>query len=223
MLNKGLALVILILFWAKYLFSSNENRDGEMDTLKLDDLQFNFEANNAKGSGHARGDGIPQDFEKAYHWFRQSGKERHLNSEDQDIVYHMILNEAWEKDLLVDDLYEITDSDTNKVESVNGNSIIIDPEVRKTLAKDPVVRRTVSPKYPIDLRALGVTGKVLTRFKIDKRGNVISPTVVESSNGSFNNSVIYALRQWKFSPAERNGEAVEIEARLLFMFNLGSK
>ena len=118
----------------------------------------------------------------------------------------------------MDNSHQKGDSDTNKVESA---SIIIEPEVRKTLAKDSVVRRTVSPKYPTNLKALRVTGEVLTQFRIDEKGNVISPTVVKSSNRSFNNNVINALRQWRFSPAERNGEAVEIEARLLFLFNFG--
>ena len=99
-------------------------------------------------------------------------------------------------------------------------SIIIDPEVQESLAKDPVVKLTVSPKYPINLKPFGVTGKVLTRFIIDEEGNVISPTVEESNNRSFNNNVIRALRQWKFSPAERNGETVKVEARLLFLFKL---
>ena len=223
MVNRGLALFILSLFWANSLFSNNEKRDGEMDTSKPD-IQFSdFETSNTKGSVQVSGDGISQDFEKAYFWFKQSSKEQHLNSEDQDIVNHMILNEAWEDSLLDDDFHHGADSNKNVNESANEYSIIIDPKVRQSLAKDPVVTATVSPKYPIDLKTLGITGKVLTQFIIDEKGDVKSPTVVESSNRSFNNNVINALRKWKFSPAERNGEAIRIEARMLFLFDLRSK
>lgn len=134
----------------------------------------------------------------------------------------MILNEAWEKGLLDGGSNREADSGKGKNESANGYSIFIDPEVRKSLAKDPIVRVTVSPKYPINLKANRVTGQVLTRFIINEEGDVISPTVLKSDNRNFNDNVIEALRQWKFSPAERNGEAVRIEARLLFLFGLKS-
>ena len=220
---RVLVQIISFLFAFNHLFSNVENSDGKMDASRTNKPLSNSEASNAEGSVHTRGDGgIPQDSEKAYFWFKQSGKERLLNLEDHNIVYHMILNEAWEKNLLVDGFQQRTESgrNGNGVESENEFSIIIDPEVQKSLAKDPVVKLTISPKYPINLRPFGITGKVLTRFIIDEEGNVISPTVEESNNRNFNNNVIRALRQWKFSPAERNGETVKIEARLLFLFKL---
>ena len=205
MINRVLVQIIPILFCFNYLLSNIEN------------------TSKAKGLVRKGVDGIPQDSEEAYLLFKRSAKEYHLNSKDQDIVYHMRLNEDWERALFGNDSHRETDSKTIQDNSVNGYSIIIDPEVRKSLAKDPVLRQTVSPEYPINLKARGVTGEVLTSFFIDEEGNVISPTVVKTSNRSFNDNVINALRQWKFSPAERNGEAVEIEARLLFLFSLKSR
>ena len=96
--------IVSFLFSFNYLSSNIENSDGEMGASKTYIPLANSEAIKAEDSVYTRGDGIPQDSEKAYFWFKQSGKERLLNLEDHNIVYHMILNEAWEEGLLVDGL-----------------------------------------------------------------------------------------------------------------------
>jgi protein TonB len=76
----------------------------------------------------------------------------------------------------------------------------------------PVPLRKVDPKYPPELRASHVDGEVVLYAIIRKDGSVDSIQLVHSVNADLDANAMEALAQWKFVPAEKHGEAVDLEA-----------
>jgi TonB family protein len=76
----------------------------------------------------------------------------------------------------------------------------------------PVPLRKVDPKYPPELRTGHVEGEVILYAVIRKDGSVDSIQLVHSVDPGLDTNAIQALAQWKFRPAQKGGEPVELEA-----------
>ncbi len=76
----------------------------------------------------------------------------------------------------------------------------------------PVPLRKVDPKYPPELRAARVEGEVLLYAIIRKDGSVDSIQLVHSVDPHLDVNAMEALAQWKFRPAEKNGQPIDLEA-----------
>jgi periplasmic protein TonB len=79
-----------------------------------------------------------------------------------------------------------------------------------------------APRYPAELRAAHIEGRVLARFVVDTTGRVIMRTVnVEAADHpAFGVAVIDALRQSRFQPAEFRGRRVQQLVSQPFVFLL---
>ncbi len=76
----------------------------------------------------------------------------------------------------------------------------------------PVPLKKVDPKYPPEMRASHVDGEVILYAIIRKDGSVDSIQLVRSIDPQLDANAMEALAQWKFSPAEKHGEPVDLEA-----------
>jgi TonB family protein len=76
----------------------------------------------------------------------------------------------------------------------------------------PVPLRKVDPKYPPEFRTSHVDGEVVLYAIIRKDGSVDSIQLVHSVDPHLDANAMEALAQWKFSPAEKHGEPVDLEA-----------
>jgi TonB family protein len=76
----------------------------------------------------------------------------------------------------------------------------------------PVPLRKVDPKYPPEFRTSHVDGEVLLYAIIRKDGSVDSIQLLHSVDPRLDSNAIEALAQWKFRPAEKHGEPVDLEA-----------
>ena len=76
----------------------------------------------------------------------------------------------------------------------------------------PVPLKKVDPKYPPELRTLHVDGEVVLYAIIRKDGSVDSIQLVHSIDPRLDANAMEALAQWKFRPAEKNGDPVDLEA-----------
>ncbi len=86
------------------------------------------------------------------------------------------------------------------------------PKTGTTEIAGPVPFRKVDPKYPPELRALHVEGEVVLYAIIRKDGSVDSIQLVHSVDPRLDANAMEALAQWKFRPAEKRGEPVDLEA-----------
>ena len=77
----------------------------------------------------------------------------------------------------------------------------------------------VAPKYPALARESRVDGIVILDVIIDETG-VVTSTRVLKSVALLDQSAIEAVRQWKFTPARLNGEAIPIVMTVTVSFRL---
>jgi len=76
----------------------------------------------------------------------------------------------------------------------------------------PVPLKKVDPKYPPEFRTSHVEGEVVLYAIIRKDGSVDSIQLVHSIDPRLDANAMEALAQWKFRPAEKHGEPVDLEA-----------
>jgi TonB family protein len=76
----------------------------------------------------------------------------------------------------------------------------------------PVLERKVDPKYPPAAVKAHVEGEVILYAIIRKDGSVDSIQRVRGLETQLDQNAMAALKEWKFSPATRDGTPVDIEA-----------
>jgi TonB family protein len=77
---------------------------------------------------------------------------------------------------------------------------------------EPAPLHKVDPKYPPTLMAEHVEGEVILYAVIRRDGSVDGIQVVRGIDRQLDGNAVRALAQWKFRPAERQGQPVDLEA-----------
>jgi protein TonB len=85
----------------------------------------------------------------------------------------------------------------------------LDQRPRAIHQPQPVLTAALRKKMP---------AKVTVLFIVDQTGRVQNPTVQSASDPAFEAAVLQALKQWKFEPGKRGGEAVRFRMRQPFTF-----
>jgi TonB family protein len=86
----------------------------------------------------------------------------------------------------------------------------------------PVPMRKVDPKYPPAAINAHIDGEIVLYAIIRKDGSVDSIQVVRSLDPQLDMNSMQALAQWKFQPATREGDPVELEAVVHIPFHFRS-
>ena len=86
----------------------------------------------------------------------------------------------------------------------------------------PVPLKKVDPKYPPSLISERVEGEVILYAVIRRDGSVDSTQIVKGIDEQLDANSMSALAQWKFRPATKQGEPVELEAIVHIPFRLRS-
>ena len=86
----------------------------------------------------------------------------------------------------------------------------------------PIIRK--EPVYPSSAVRQGKEGWVQMSFVIDTDGSVIEPIVIDSAGDiAFERAALKAIKKWKYSPAQKNGEAIQqCDSQLQFDFSLNN-
>jgi len=84
---------------------------------------------------------------------------------------------------------------------------------------EPKIVHQTPPKYPRGARGAGVQGEVALLVGVDASGNVIEATVARGVP-ALNGSALAAVRNWRFSPATRNGKPVAVRIPVPIRFTL---
>ena len=81
--------------------------------------------------------------------------------------------------------------------------------------------RNPAPRYPLDARRVGAEGTVLLRVWVGADG---APTRLEvqrsSGHRSLDEAALGTVKSWRFTPAQRGGEAVEGVVTVPLVFRL---
>jgi TonB family protein len=84
----------------------------------------------------------------------------------------------------------------------------------------PRLLREVKADYTDDARRRGITGDVLLEIVVRRDGSVGEVTLVKGLGAGLNERAIAAVRQWRFSPARRRGEPVDVVVEVAVEFTL---
>lgn len=84
----------------------------------------------------------------------------------------------------------------------------------------PTPVKTPPPEYPHNLKRDGVSGMVAVKVELDETGSVVNCAVSKSSNPGFDEAAISAVRNWKFTPAKKDGAPVKISFVIPIKFNI---
>lgn len=82
----------------------------------------------------------------------------------------------------------------------------------------PLIRN--SPRYPSQLKRMGVQGRVWIVFVVDEQGNTGKARILESAHPEFSESAIEAVQTWKFEPGKKDGKAVKTRVRIPLSFSI---
>jgi TonB family protein len=84
----------------------------------------------------------------------------------------------------------------------------------------------VEPDYPKEVKATGVSGQVVVRFVIDKRGNAVGvfavaedQQVASTRDPQIIEAATNAVKKWKFKPYLLAGNPVVVETMVTFHFD----
>ena len=76
----------------------------------------------------------------------------------------------------------------------------------------PSPLRKVDPKYPPTAVAEHIEGEVILYAVIRRDGSVDSIQLIRGIDDQLDGNAMRALAQWKFRPAQRDGEPLDLEA-----------
>lgn len=77
------------------------------------------------------------------------------------------------------------------------------------------------PEYPRYAKNNRIEGGVTVSFIVDKDGNVIEPKIIKANPPNvFENAALAAVKNWRFSPAKKDGETVDAKINVNINFGL---
>ena len=83
----------------------------------------------------------------------------------------------------------------------------------------PVPVRTPPPDYPTQLKRDGVSGMVVVNVVIDEDGKVADVEVRKSTNVEFEKPALDAVKNWRFKPGKKEGNAIRCKVALPLKFS----
>ena len=84
----------------------------------------------------------------------------------------------------------------------------------------PRLLREVKAEYTDEARRRGITGDVVLEIVVRRDGSVGDVTVLQGRGAGLDQRAIAAVRQWRFSPARRRGEPVDVIVEVAVEFTL---
>lgn len=86
------------------------------------------------------------------------------------------------------------------------------------LTRRPTPIAQPTPVYPPELLRNRITGEVVVQFVVRPDGSVDRAFVERSTNPGFDEAALRAVRRWRFTPPERDGQAVSVRMRVAIPF-----
>ena len=84
----------------------------------------------------------------------------------------------------------------------------------------PRLIREVKAEYTDEARRRGITGDVVLEIVVRRDGTVGDVTVLQGRGAGLDQRAVAAVRQWRFSPARRRGEPVDVLVEVAVEFTL---
>jgi TonB family protein len=86
----------------------------------------------------------------------------------------------------------------------------------ETVAPKP--QKTPSPQYPNELVDTGISGNAEISLVVKADGTVAEATVQKTDHAAFGNAALAVINDWRFEPASRDGNPVDLKVTIPFRF-----
>ena len=101
-------------------------------------------------------------------------------------------------------------------EQVTSNLEVVSP--KGTYDSPPSFSRGFAPFFPEAEGRSRKVGYAMAEFTINPNGSVSHVRIIKATTYNFAEEAGYTVRDWRFKPAKKNGQAVPVRARLPFTF-----
>jgi len=87
--------------------------------------------------------------------------------------------------------------------------------------RQPRLVKRLPPLYPFEAKRKKIQGKVIIKVIVNKEGKATEPVVLESHpKGVFEAAALRAVKRWRFRPATKGGNPVDVYVVLPILFEL---
>jgi TonB family protein len=87
----------------------------------------------------------------------------------------------------------------------------------------PTVLSRVDPRYPEEARAAGLDGTVVLQAVVKSDGTVDVIRVVRGLAFGLTDSAVDAIKQWRFTPGQKGGQAVDVALNIEVNYHMAKK
>ena len=84
----------------------------------------------------------------------------------------------------------------------------------------PRLKEVASPDYTADAKKNKIEGAVTLLIVVDKKGDVVDAKVVKGLGHGLDENAVIAVKEWKYKPAEKDGEPVTVKMEVTVDFFL---
>lgn len=97
------------------------------------------------------------------------------------------------------------------------------PPSEPAVKTSPMVLRRTEPQYSLEALKKGIQGLVTLKVLIHKDGSASVIKIVHGLGYGLDENATRALEQWKFKPATRNGEPVDLALDVTVTYRIRPK
>jgi TonB family protein len=84
----------------------------------------------------------------------------------------------------------------------------------------PRLSEVANPDYTAEARKKRIEGSVTVAIVVDKKGDVANAKVVKGLGYGLDENAIIAVKEWKYKPAEKDGEPIAVKMEVTVDFFL---
>jgi TonB family protein len=84
----------------------------------------------------------------------------------------------------------------------------------------PRLSEVASPDYTTEAKKKKIEGSVRLMIVVDKKGDVVDAKVVKGLGYGLDENAVIAVKEWKYKPAEKDGEPVTVKMEVSVDFFL---
>jgi TonB family protein len=85
----------------------------------------------------------------------------------------------------------------------------------------PKLREVATPEYTAEAKKKKIEGSVTLLIVVDKKGEVADAKVIKGLGYGLDENAVVAVREWRYKPAEKDGEPVAVKMEVSVDFFLG--
>jgi TonB family protein len=84
----------------------------------------------------------------------------------------------------------------------------------------PQLSEVASPDYTVEAKKKRIEGSVILEIVVDRKGDVVAAKVLKGLGYGLDENAILAVKEWKYKPAEKDGEPVAVKMEVTVDFYL---